>query len=183
MKKAIILLADGFEEVEALGPRDVLRRGGVEVKLISIGEEYFVESSHGVTVVADLLLTEGVGDFDLLMLPGGMPGSKSLRDSEAVIELVKKAGAEGKVVSAICAAPIALAKAGVLNGRRATCFPGFEAEISAGGATHTGERVTVDGKVITGIGAGAALEFGVALLSSLEGEATAQKVRQQMIML
>ena len=128
MAKVYEFLANGFEEVEALAPVDILRRGGVEVKMVSITGSNLVESSHGVVVKADLLF-ENITDFsdaDLLMLPGGMPGSKNLNEHEGVRKALKEQFEKGKRVAAICAAPLVLASVGLLKGKKATIYPGME---------------------------------------------------------
>lgn len=178
--KIIILLADGFEETEALAPADVLRRGNQDVKLLSVTGNLAVKSSHNVSIIADDTLLGYTEDYDMIMLPGGMPGTTNLNDHALVKEELKRAYAAGKLISAICAAPMVLGGLGFLSGRRATCYPGFEQYLT--GATITNEDVVADGNIITGIGAGAALKFGVALLAALEGEELAADVAQKMIM-
>ena len=127
MKKVYMFLANGFEDVEALIPLDVLRRGGVDVKTVSITGSLVAESAHGVRVEADLMFeTADVEDADLLMLPGGMPGASNLNDHEGVKEALLAQAQAGKLVSAICAAPLVLGGLGLLKGKRATCYPGFE---------------------------------------------------------
>ena len=153
MKKAIVFLANGFEEMEATGTVDVLCRGGVEVKTVSISSEREVTGAHGMVYLADA--TFGDMDFseaDALILPGGMPGSSNLNDCEPLKELLVDHYKKGKIVAAICAAPMVLGGLGLLKGRRATCYPGFEPKLI--GATATGEAVEVDGNVITGKGPG-----------------------------
>ena len=160
-KNIVILLADGFEEIEALAPADVLRRLGFQVVLAAIGGSPAAVGAHGIKVTADARLADLPQDaFDAVILPGGMPGSRNLRDSEAVLALVRSMDASGKVVAAICAAPIALARAGVLNGKKYTMYPGFEAEMPA---APTGNLVERDGNLITGKGPGAAFAFASAI--------------------
>lgn len=179
-KVAYILLAEGFEEVEALAPYDVLRRGGVAVTLVSATTTLNVRSSHGVEVVAQRALPDGLGDYDMLMLPGGMPGMTNLRDNRLVTDEVGRASSGGKLIGAICASPSVLGGLGLLEGRRATCYPGFEQNLLD--ATATGESVVEDGNIVTGIGAGASLEFGLKLLERLTDKATADNVREQIIL-
>lgn len=179
-KVAYILLADGFEEVEALAPYDIMHRGGVDVTLVSATATLGVRSSHGVEVVARRALPDGLGDYDLLMLPGGMPGMTNLRDSRLVADEVRRASTGGKLIGAICASPSVLGGLGLLEGRRATCYPGFEQNLT--GATTTGESVVEDGNIVTGIGAGASMEFGLKLLERLTDKATADAVREQIIL-
>ena len=164
MAKIIEFLAEGFEEIEALAPVDILRRGGHEVHTVSVTGALWVTSSHGITVKADLLFEEAdLSTADLLLLPGGMPGSAHLNAHEALREALIRHAAAGKVIGAICAAPMVLGSLGLLRGRRATCSPGFEEWLE--GATCTGELVTTDGPFITGKGPGAAMPFAYTLLS------------------
>ena len=175
MKKVFVLLADGFEEMEALGTVDILRRAGIDAVTVSITSDPMVAGAHKVPVRADL--TFGEADFtgaDALVLPGGMPGAKNLNDSEPVKEALLQQYREGRIVAAICAAPMVLGGLGLLKGRRATCYPGFEQTLI--GATPTGEAVEVDGPVITGKGPGLVFNFGLALLKALRGEAVAEEV-------
>lgn len=167
MAKIYVFMANGFEDVEALAPIDILRRGGQEVVTVSINATREVESAHAVTILADTILTEA-GDFsdaDLLMLPGGMPGAANLDMTEGVREALLRQAASGKKIAAICAAPFILGKLGLLKGRRATCYPGFEKHLD--GASYTAELVTVDDNIITGRGPGAAMSFGYTLLRQL----------------
>lgn len=128
MAKVYEFLANGFEEIEGLAPVDILRRGGVEIKTVSITGSEWVETSHGVTLKADLKF-EDIADFedaDMLLLPGGMPGSTNLKAHEGVCQALLKQHATGKRIGAICAAPLVLGSLGLLKGRKATCYPGFE---------------------------------------------------------
>ncbi len=180
-KVAKIFLAEGFEESEALVPFDVLKRGGVNVSLVSVNGNKVVNGSHGVGIetsqnIGDLT----AGDVDLVMLPGGMPGTLNLGASEPLRSLIAQCAADGKIVSAICAAPSVLGDLGLLKGRKATCYPGFECKLT--GANHTGEDVVVDGNFITAVGPGASFAFGLALLSALTSPSVAAKVKEQMIL-
>lgn len=179
-KVAKIFLAEGFEETEALVPYDILRRGGVDVSLVSVSGSENVQGAHGVPVGAREALTEAAAEADLLMLPGGMPGTLNLGASETLRGIIAKAAESGKVIAAICAAPSVIGEMGLLNGRKATCYPGFEDKLT--GARCGGESVVKDGNFITGIGPGASFEFGFALLAELEGEAAARRVKEQMIL-
>jgi 4-methyl-5(b-hydroxyethyl)-thiazole monophosphate biosynthesis len=167
MAKVYVFLADGFEDVEALIPIDVLRRGGVEVVTVSTTDFPLVESAHGVAIEADLQFEQcDFADADLLMLPGGMPGAANLYAHEGVCKAVCDQAAAGKKVSAICAAPaVVLAPLGLLEGKRATCYPGFEQALE--GATYTGDLVTVDGNITTAEGPAAAFPYAYELLSQL----------------
>jgi 4-methyl-5(b-hydroxyethyl)-thiazole monophosphate biosynthesis len=164
MKKVYEFLAEGFEEIEALTPVDILRRGGVEVVTLSVTGERAVTSSHQVTVMADALLEDvNLADADLLLLPGGMPGSANLNAHKGVRDALLAHAATGKPIGAICAAPMVLGSLGLLQGRKATCSPGFE--IYLDGATYTHELVTVDGPIITGEGPAASFPYAYTLLS------------------
>lgn len=169
-----ILLADGFEEIEALCPLDLLRRAGVETKTVSITEKRTVTGSHGITVTADLTAENSISDIEMLILPGGMPGSTNLDQSKFCDGLVRNAAKSGAYLAAICAAPLVLGRRGLLEGKEAVCFPGFENELA--GARLSDKRVVRDGKIITAIGMGAALEFGLALVEIFCGKETAEKL-------
>ena len=169
-----ILLADGFEEIEALCPLDLLRRAGVETKTVSITEKRAVTGSHGITVTADLTAENSLSDIEMLVLPGGMPGSTNLYGSKFCDGLVRNAAKSGAYLAAICAAPLVLGRRGLLAGKEAVCFPGFENELV--GAHLSDKRVVRDGKIITAIGMGAALEFGLALVEIFCGKETAEKL-------
>lgn len=175
MAKVYAFLANGFETVEALCVVDCLKRAGVEAILVSTEETLNVVSAQNIGVVADIMLSEC--DFesaDILFLPGGGPGTKSLKANEVVLNAVKKHYEGGKKVAAICAAPSILGKLGILSGRRATCFPGFEEECI--GATMTGERVVTDGNVTTGKGMGTSMDMGLRLVEILCGKEASEKV-------
>lgn len=176
MAKVYVFLANGFEDVEALIPVDVLRRGGVEVVTVSVVEgSQVVESAHRVQMVADAMFDEcDFSDADLLMLPGGMPGASNLNAHDGVREALLRQHAAGKRVAAICAAPLVLGGLGLLRGKRATCYPGFEQTLE--GATYTAELCTVDGNVTTGEGPAAAFPFAYSLLAQLVNEETSRQV-------
>lgn len=173
-------MADGFEDIEALAPVDILRRGGVDIKTVSITGSREVTSAHGVTILADITFEEAnLDDADLLMLPGGMPGAANLRDHRTLGEALTEQAQRGGMVSAICAAPMVLGTLGLLRGKRATCYPGFEDFLE--GAQTTGAMCTVDGNITTGKGPGAALEYGYTLLAQLTNEQTAREVAEGML--
>ena len=180
MAKVYVFLADGFEDVEALIPIDVLRRGGVEVVTVSTTDFPLVESAHGVAIEADLQFEQcDFADADLLMLPGGMPGAANLYAHEGVCKAVCDQTAAGKKVSAICAAPaVVLAPLGLLEGKRATCYPGFEQALE--GATYTGDLVTVDGNITTAEGPAAAFPYAYELLSQLVNKQVSDQVAEGM---
>lgn len=171
-----ILLADGFEEAEALVPADLLRRAGAEVALVGVTGEA-VTGAHGIVVVSDLTVdqvqTEGM---ELLVVPGGLPGVTNVASSAKAMELVKAAAEGDCYLAAICAAPsIVLGPAGILNGCKATCYPGME-EGMTGAEAQRGYSVVVDGDIITGEGPGAAFDFGLTLVEVLKGADTAKRV-------
>ena len=173
-----VFFANGFEEVEALTPVDVLRRAGCQVKTVGVGG-LEVTGSHGVTVRADLEEKDVETDeIEMVVLPGGMPGTLNLEKSPIVRAAVEAAAEAGAWVAAICAAPSVLGHYGLLKGREATCFPGFEQELH--GAVFTGAPVTVSGNIITGRGAGAAMAFALALAEALKGKEAAQAIGSAM---
>ena len=180
MKKVYEFLATGFEEVEALAPIDIFRRGGIDAKTVSITGNKQVTGAHGVTVTADLTLEEAdCSDADLLMLPGGMPGSTNLNDCEPLKALLASQAAAGKRVAAICAAPLVLGGMGLLKGKRATCYPGCEQYMT--GADYTRELFTTDGNITTGEGPAATFAYAYELLALLTDQATADQVAEGMM--
>ena len=182
MAKVYVFLADGFEDVEALIPIDVLRRGGVEVVTISTTLFPLVESAHGVNIEADLQFDQAdYSDADLLMLPGGMPGASNLYAHEGVCEAVMAQFKAGKKIAAICASPaVVLAQLGILDGKKATCYPGFEKVLEETGATYTGDLVTVDGNLTTGEGPAAAFPYAYELLTQLVDQETSDQIAEGM---
>lgn len=177
----VVILAPGFEEIEAAAPIDVLRRLGFEVLVAGLeGRE--VKGAHGLSFKADCLLSEvrtSQVKVQAVVLPGGLPGAHHLRDSAAVINLAQEVHAAGHLVAAICAAPLALDKAGLLEGKRYTCYPGVEAQIRHG--THTDTRIERDGLILTAKGAGAAIEFGLAIGAALGRGPQAEQLRRGLI--
>ena len=172
-----ILLAPGFEEAEALVPADLLRRAGIGTALVSLEGET-VEGSHGITVKADLELPGADLDgAEMIVLPGGGRGVENLGKDPRVESLVKGAAARGIPVSAICAAPTLLARWGLLEGKRAVCYPGMEDRL-AGALSQPDARVVVDGSQVTGRAAGSAFDFGLALVELLAGAEKAEEVRR-----
>lgn len=180
MSTVAVLLANGFEELEAITVIDVLRRAGCEVRILSADDADAVCSAHEVTLAADAgLSTVGGEQFDLVVCPGGMPGATHLAENEAVGSLLRRTWDSGAMVAAICAGPLALHAAGLLNGRRFTVFPGHESAIAEG--HWTGADVEEDERIITSRGPGTALKFALHLAALLEGDATAAKLRKQML--
>ena len=169
-----VLLADGFEEIEALTPVDMLRRAGLEVVTVGISSKIAL-GSHGIPVVCDKLPTEvELGKISTVILPGGMPGSLNLDASPFTDEIISSVSSRGGRIAAICAAPLVLGRRGLLKGKRATCYPGFEAELS--GATVTGEPVVTDGNITTAKGMGAALAFAKELITLLVSKEKAEEL-------
>ena len=172
-----VLLADGFEEVEAIEPIDILTRGGVEVTTVGVTGKV-VTGAHGIPVTADIEINEVTpDDMELLMLPGGA-GHELLDASNEVHGLINYAVSNGLYISAICAAPSILGKKQLLDGKKATCFPGYEKYLY--GADVTAEKAVADGKIITGKGAGAAAEFGFTMLKILKDAETANRIKEIM---
>ena len=170
MAKVYEFLANGFEEIEGLAPVDILRRGGVDIKTVSITGSEWVETSHGVTIKADLKFEDiqNFEDADMLLLPGGMPGSSHLNEHEGVRQALIAQHKAGKRIGAICAAPMVLASTGILEGKKATCYPSFEQYLD--GAECVNEPVVRDGNIITGMGPGAAMEFALTIVDLLVGK-------------
>lgn len=173
--KAMVFLADGFEEIEAIAPIDIMRRAGIDVTTISVTATKEVRGAHDILLQADCLF--GQIDFsnaDLLFLPGGMPGTKNLEAHDGLKQLLLKHANEGKKLAAICAAPSILGKLGLLKGKEAVCFPGFEETLK--GAILSDKKVVQSGNIITGKAAGAAVEFGLKLVENLKGKSAAEQV-------
>ena len=172
-----MFLANGFEETEALAPLDLLIRAGADIKTVAVGcDGKSVVGAHGIKVEADIGEDEAVYEnIDMVILPGGMPGATNLDESDTVEKMLAYASDNGAYLAAICAAPMILGKRGHLVGKRATCYPGFEEYLL--GALTTPEKVVRDGKVITAVGMGAALEFGLVLIEALFGKEAAEKIK------
>ena len=192
MKGVHIFLANGFEDMEALATRDVLLRGGVPVVTVSITDDYLVESSHGLEVTADTswadleVMEPGTSPEDVMIFPGGMPGSRNLAQHAELMEILQDHWARGGAVAAICAAPgLVVSQLPGLSGHSFTCFDGFEDALIAAGAVYTPEGTVTSpalapapgGALITGRGAGWAVDFGLAILSYLKGPEAAAKVK------
>jgi len=172
-KKIVMVLASGFEEAEAVMVADVLRRLGFDLVLAGL-DDIVVEGAHDIKISADAVLAElDTVDFDAVVLPGGMPGSMNLRNSDELMEFVYTVYAGGGVVAAICAAPIALARFGLTDGKTITAYPGFEEYLN--GNVPTGRMTEIDDRIVTGKGPGAAFEFAGRIAEALgEGDAAAQ---------
>lgn len=171
-----VFLADGFEDIEALAPIDILRRANVDVRTVSVTGAQVV-SAHKVTFIPDISVNEISldGNVDMIVLPGGMPGTLNLEADGKVQQTIDFCAANGKFIAAICAAPSILGHKGLLKGRNATCFPGFEKDLV--GAKTSGDFVCVDGNFITAKGAGVCIEFGLKLAELLTDKHTADSIR------
>ena len=175
-----VFLATGYEEVEALTPVDVLRRAGVEVNTVSIYDTPEVVSAHGVSIKADITLNEvDWQGAEMLVLPGGLPGATNLRDHEGVRKALVAQAAKGGRIGAICAAPLVLGSLGLLEGKKATCYPGFEKFMT--GATYTAELFTIDGNIITGEGPAATFPYSYEILRMFKGDETVQSLKDGMM--
>lgn len=175
--KVAILLADGFETIEGLTVVDILRRAEVSCDTFGV-EKDTITTSHKIEIKADKILNDEVYDYDILVLPGGMPGSVNLRDNDKVNEIVKDFYYKGKIVAAICAAPIVLGKLGITAGKEVTCYPGFEEQLK--GCNYRKELVVVDGNIITGRGPAAAVPFAFEILKHINPDKV-QVIRKGML--
>jgi protein deglycase len=178
MPSIITILAPGFEETEAVTFIDLLRRAKVNVTVAGLAARQ-TKGSHDITLVADGVLGETAGSFDGIVLPGGMPGSKNLAESERVLDMLRDMYKKGGLCAAICAAPMVLGRAGILNGFKATCYPGCEKELT--GATFVDQPVVRDRNIITSRGLGTAIAFGLELISFLVGEAEAKRIKDAVL--
>ncbi len=180
METVYLFFAEGTEEVEALTVVDILRRAGVETRIVSVTGEEMVTGAHGIQVKADLLF--GQVDFSqaaMLVLPGGLPGAYNLAEHQGLAEGIRRQYEAGKPLAAICAAPLVYGRMGLLKGLKATCYPGFEENLE--GAEYTGALVEEDGQFITGKGPAAVFEFGYAIATRLAGKDKAEAVRNDML--
>lgn len=180
MKKALIFLVTGFEEIEALATVDILRRGGVEIKTVSLTEEKTVVGSHSIPVIADELFDNA--DFssaDILILPGG---TVRINEHDGLKEKLIEFNNRGKNIAAICAAPMVLGGLGLLKEKKATCYPGFEKYLD-GAELATNEAVVVQGNIVTGRGPGLTLDFALQLLETLEGKEKREEVAKGLLLL
>jgi 4-methyl-5(b-hydroxyethyl)-thiazole monophosphate biosynthesis len=178
MPKALVTLAEGFEEIEAVTIIDVLRRGGIEVMTAGL-ESIVVTGAHQMTIMADQILQHiNASEYDLLVLPGG-PGTQNLKADPRIIEIVKNQAAANKFTAAVCAAPTVLSAAGVLKDKRATSFPSSEADMDV--AEYVYEPVVVDGKIITSRGPGTVMAFALKLVELLQGKTLADKLAESMV--
>ena len=179
MNKVYIFLADGFETVEALAPVDVMRRAGLSVTVVSIMGRYEVLSAQGVPVIADALIGDfSLSDADAIVLPGGGAGTENLSANSAVREEIERMNNEGKLIAAICAAPMVFGRMGILQGKRATCYPGCEGDLK--GAEYTASDVEIDGNIMTACGPGVSFDFGFAIVEHFCGAEKVSLIRSQM---
>ena len=168
MKTIFVFLADGFEEIEAITPVDVLKRAGLNVQTVSVMEEQTVIGAHGIPVVADKMFAEiDLDNAEMLLLPGGLPGATNLDAHQGLSDMIMSFASEGKPLAAICAAPLVFGNRGLLQGKKATCYPGFESYLA--GAEYTAALVETDGNFITAKGPGAAMDFAFAIVEKYCG--------------
>ena len=181
MKRVLLILSAGFEEMEAVTPLDLLRRAGIQVVSASTGPELTVMGARGIRILADRMLDECLREpFDMVILPGG-PGVEDLRKDARVLDLVRRTHAAGIPLAAICAAPLILADAGVASGHRITSFPGSKPELAGRSQSYSEDRVVEDGKVITSRGAGTSEEFSLRLIACLQGQPAAEDIRSRIV--
>lgn len=179
-KSVLVPLAEGFEEVEALSIVDVLRRAGADVTTAAVGTNRQVTGAHQVTITADAMLNECTGSYDLIALPGGIPGATNLAESVTLEGMLREQDEAGRLVAAICASPaVVLQKHGLIKGRKVTCYPSFADQLEP--ITHVSERVVADGTLITGSGPGSALEFSLKLVEVLSDADTAKGLQEGML--
>jgi 4-methyl-5(b-hydroxyethyl)-thiazole monophosphate biosynthesis len=180
MNQITVHLAEGFEEIEAVTITDVLRRAGLNVITVSVTGNRMVKGSHHIEIKADFLLEEvDYSKGEMIILPGGMPGSKNLNEHEGLKAQIVEYHKNGKYLAAICAAPIVFGNIGILKGKRAVCYPGYEAELI--GAKIDTVSYAIDGNIITGRGVGSALEFSLEIVRILVGEECALQLRKALL--
>lgn len=184
MNKAYLFLADGFEEIEALTVVDLLRRAGIEVVTASINKTLAVSGAHGIEVAADTIINpKEMTDADIIILPGGMPGARNLADCAEVVEALTVQHERGGRIAAICAAPaVVLAPLGFLDGKEATCYPGFEEGIKAGGGHARQQRVVKDGHIITANGPSSATQFALTIIETIKNQDAADEIAAQILL-
>lgn len=179
-KKAFIFVANGTEEVEAVGTLDTLRRGGVDAHFVSIYKEKEITSAHGLKIITDYTIDEVKSEMvDAIALPGGMPGATNLYECQELRDIISRHHEAGKYIAAICAAPLVLGRMGLLEGKNATAYPGFESELK--GANYKAMPAVVDGQIITGRGPGYVFNFGAAIVGELENYEKAYEVAEGLL--
>ena len=181
-KKVALFIENGSEELEFIAPLDIMRRANLEVDLISANNEDFITSSHNVKIIADKKINEvnNILDYDAIVIPGGMPGSTLLRDNKKIIEFYQTMYNSGKLVAAICAAPIVLSTAGITDDKEVTSYPGFDKEINYKNY-NSDKAVVIDKNVITAQGPAVAILFGYEIVNYLLQDNTAEDVKQAML--
>lgn len=173
--KVFVFLADGFEEIEAIAPIDIFRRAGIEVVTVSISAQKEVSGAHGIAVLTDCLFSDvELAENDLLFLPGGMPGTKNLDAHAGLKNLISLQVQKGERLAAICAAPSIPGKMGLLEGKEAICYPGFEKELT--GAIISGSKIVKADNIFTAKGAGVAIQFALRLVEELKGKEEADRI-------
>ena len=179
--KIAVHLAEGFEEIEAISIVDVLRRAGLDVIMVSVANDLNVTGAHQIQVIADQLFDDVNYDLvDMIVLPGGMPGAKNLNSNTGLKQKIESFNKKGKFLGAICAAPLVFGELGLLNGKKATCFPGFEDYLH--GAEITGASTEIVGNIITGKGPGVAIQFAINIVEMLLGSESAKQLTKTMIL-
>ncbi|BDU51539.1 DJ-1 family glyoxalase III [Haliovirga abyssi] len=180
MEKVCVHFAEGFEEIEAITIVDILRRAEIDVKMVSITKSKIVTGAHKIKITTDLLFEEvNYDEVSMIILPGGMPGSKNLKEHVGLNEKIKEFYKKGKKLGAICAAPMVYGGLGILKGEKATSYPGFEVYLD--GATIVNEEVVTSNKIITSQGPGTAIKFALKIVSDLKGEKLANSIKEGMI--
>ena len=178
--KALVHLASGFEEIEAISIVDVLRRANIDTKMVSINDELQVTGAHGIVVSADIVMSNAdYNSADILILPGGMPGTKNLAECSELLNKLQAHYDNKKWLAAICAAPLVFGRMGLLEGKTATCYPSFEPELK--GATLSDEKVVVCQNIITGKGPGVTIDFALEIVKLLENEDLAAQLAEGLI--
>lgn len=176
--KLFTFLAEGFEEIEALTVVDLVRRAGMDAVMVSVTDTKEVKGSHGITVAADAIIADiNMEEGDMLFLPGGMPGTLNLQKCQTLMDHILSHHQQGKRLAAICAAPSVYGKLGLLKGRKATCFPGFEQELQ--GAEVVSDVVVTDGNITTGRGMGTAIDLGLEIVRLYQGDEAADELGVQ----
>ena len=180
MKNIAVHLAEGFEEIEAISIIDVLRRANLKVTVVSVTGDLVVTGAHQIQVTADKLFEDvDYSEIEMLVLPGGMPGSANLKAHSGLREQILNFNDNGKPLGAICAAPMVFGNLGLLNNKKATCYPGFEEELH--GAVITGNDVEQAGNIITGKGAGVAIKFALKIVENIKGQKAAGELARKMV--
>ena len=180
MKTIFVFLADGFEEIEAITPIDVLRRAGLNVQTVSVMDKQTVSGAHGIPVVADKMFANiHLEDAEMLLLPGGLPGATNLDAHQGLSDMIMTFASEGKALAAICAAPLVFGNRGLLQGKKATCYPGFESYLT--GAEYTAALVEKDDNFITAKGPGAAMDFAFAIVEKYCGVEKVNELKSGMM--